>query len=228
MSNIIEEEVIVLTSQQESAVAEITASREIAVIMDKSGSMESDDTATGITRNQDAIKYTKGILKLLLKLDNDGIDAGTFGVTSTYNKDVSSVEELTNIFAVPCSGGTHLTGALSEAFKTHLERKTSGEYAKEGKEGTTLLVILDGAITKEDMTTASKLIIDLTNSMASPAEYRIRFIGIGTDEGIKTSLRELDDNLVAQGAKYDIVDSMTIEEARTAGIDKVLSEVEVN
>lgn len=228
MSIIIQEEELVLTQAQTSAVTEVISAREIAIIKDNSGSMESDDTATGITRHADSVRYTKGILKVMLKLDNDGIDAGIFGSQTTYQKDVATLEELNAIFATPCNGGTNLANALKAAFEAHTNRKNAGEYAKEGKDGTTLLVLLDGAIDSSDMAACSKLIIDLTKSMTTATEYRIRFIGVGTDSGIQKSLKQLDDGLQAQGAKYDIVDSMTIEEARTAGLDKVLSEVEVN
>lgn len=57
-----------------------------------------------------------------------------------------------------------------------------------------------------------KVIIKATQRMSSREELSISFVQIGTDSGATQFLQELDDDLEEQGAKFDIVDTVTTEE----------------
>lgn len=50
----------------------------------------------------------------------------------------------------------------------------------------------------------------------------ISFLQVGKDSGAHAFLKRLDDDLVKQGAKHDIVDTKTMEELETIGLTEAL------
>jgi hypothetical protein len=72
-----------------------------------------------------------------------------------------------------------------------------------------VLVITDGV--PDDQKAAARVITDVSNTLPSDDALTFLFVQIGRDAGATAYLKKLDDDLV--GAKFDIVDAKTMEEA---------------
>jgi len=73
-----------------------------------------------------------------------------------------------------------------------------------------MLVVTDGQ--PNDENAVKKVIIDATHKLKNKEDLSLSFIQIGNDARAKQFLADLDDQLQSQGAKYDIVDTVTTEE----------------
>jgi len=86
-----------------------------------------------------------------------------------------------------------------------------------------IAVITDGMpnIPRDPMV-VNRAIVNYTHKLTDPNEVKVTFLQIGdTFEG-KDFCLDLDDGLVGEGAKYDIVDTETFEELKRVGIVNAL------
>jgi hypothetical protein len=58
----------------------------------------------------------------------------------------------------------------------------------------------------------ARVIIEATYKIQRDEDLSISFIQVGDDENATRFLKSLDDNLTRQGAKFDIVDTVTQQE----------------
>ncbi len=72
-----------------------------------------------------------------------------------------------------------------------------------------VIVFTDGV--PDDQAAAAKVIKDASNKQDTDDALTFLFVQVGDDSGAAAYLRGLDDNL--KGAKFDIVDCKTMEEA---------------
>jgi hypothetical protein len=72
------------------------------------------------------------------------------------------------------------------------------------------LVVTDGQ--PENKKSVMKAIIEATKRLDGDEEIGISFIQIGNDSEATTFLKGLDDDIQGLGAKFDIVDTITMEE----------------
>jgi Mg-chelatase subunit ChlD len=107
---------------------------------------------------------------------------------------------VSDVFGANSPGGsTPLKEALQEAFKL------AGKTAKKDF----ILVFTDGV--PDDKKGAADVIKAQANKQNADDECTVLFVQVGRDAQAAAYLRELDDNL--KGAKFDIVDAKTMEEA---------------
>jgi hypothetical protein len=99
-----------------------------------------------------------------------------------------------------------------------LLRKKAGKTKANGE---MLLIVTDGQ--PSDEKEVSKEIVNFTKSLDNgDGEYAISFIQVGKDPGASAFLKRLDDDLVSQGAKFDIVDTKTMDEVEAIGLTETL------
>lgn len=186
---------------QESAAAAATKLSEydFVVVVDKSGSMGEEDMNNRSRwdyMQETAVAFTRDICKL----DSDGIGVVLFsgsGIVAEDNCDVSKVKD---IFATNRPGGsTPLHTALSAALK--LASKSSKKKF--------ILIFTDGV--PDDQAAAAEVIRRQSNSQETDDACTFLFVQVGRDAAASKYLRMLDDDL--KGAKFDIVDAVTIDEA---------------
>ena len=67
-----------------------------------------------------------------------------------------------------------------------------------------------------------KAIVKATERMERPDEIAITFLQIGTDRHGVKFVHQLDDKLIAKGARYDIVDCKDFEELQRIGLAQAL------
>lgn len=198
--------------------SEALKNRDFVLVLDKSGSMGDRDCPGGKSRWESAQESTEAIANKVSTYDPDGITvipfAGTFkayeNTTPAKVKDIFTENEP--------MGGTILGPVLKSVFSNYLSRKKAGTVKANGE---ILVVVTDGA--PQDEAEVAKEIVSFTKSLENgDGEYGIQFIQVGKDGGAAQFLRRLDDDLVKQGAKFDIVDTKTMDELENVGLTEAL------
>jgi hypothetical protein len=82
-----------------------------------------------------------------------------------------------------------------------------------------IAVITDGLPNvPKDPKVVDQALIDYSHRLNSPGQIIVTFLQIGDTFNGKDFCRNLDDNLVREGAKYDIVDTKTFDELKSEGL----------
>lgn len=168
--------------------------RDYILIIDRSGSMG------GGRRWSEACKAVKTLAPYVCKFDPDGISLFFFDHSVEKFDTVKSADEVERLFdRYRPRGSTNLARALHDAFCEHFD----------GSRGaTTILVVTDGC--PDSQSEVERVLRKAANSIEEDDELSVSFVQIGDDPGASRYLEHLDDSL--DGAKYDIVDTITSEE----------------
>jgi Mg-chelatase subunit ChlD len=169
------------------------------VVVDASGSMTTEDVK-GRSR-WEAMQETVGqFARDVVKLDSDGIALVVFNGQAVTSYDGVDAKKVDEVFAsTRPRNSTPLAEALTEALKL------AGKSDKKDF----IIVFTDGV--PDDKAAAAKVIVDAANKQETDDALTILFVQVGHDAAATAYLRELDDNL--KGAKFDIVDAKTVDEA---------------
>lgn len=203
-----------------TAQAEQLKNRDVYVIVDATGSMGfNKDTRSGASRWKAAEEGTCGLVQKLTEYDPDGLTlyrfAGNFERTD-HVKDASSVIEMFK--KDPTGSSTVLAPVLKNAFDDYFANKAAG---KAKANGALVLVVTDGKV--DDQDAVAKLIAETSGKIDKDEELGIQLLQIGQDEGARAFLKFLDDDLQTKfGAKHDIVDTTSQDEAESLGWEALL------
>lgn len=181
------------------------------ILVDRSGSMGKDSKKfEGRTRWQEAAEFTESLARHVQKFDEDGITLITFDNNLSVYDGVTA-DAVGAVFTNEQPRGTTDLGlALNKAFEM--------KFAK-GKRSI-MLVLTDGQPDSE--TAVVNSIIDAANRIERDEDLAIQFIQIGDDAEAEAFLKRLDDDLQKQGAKFDIVNSLTREQAQGFTVEELL------
>jgi hypothetical protein len=190
--------------------------RDYTLIIDKSGSMSIKDQLNGMSRWQFMQESVFAVATKCEELDPDGITVYVFaGKFRRYDRVTTA--QVSSIFLENQPGGrTDLAGVLIDALNNFFDRKAKGKI----KTGETILVVTDGE--PDDRQAVMRAIVQASQKMDRDEELAISFIQIGTDEQATRFLKILDDELPSAGAKFDIVDTVTIDDLEDMTIEDVL------
>lgn len=189
--------------------------RDYTLIIDKSGSMATKDQPGQRSRWAAARESTEAFARRCEELDPDGLTLYVFA--SKFRRyDRVTADRVSAVFVEnePC-GGTDLAAVLEHSFDAYFQRKGSGESRPE-----TVLVVTDGA--PDDEKAVMKSVIRAAKRVQRGDELAVSFIQIGNDPGARKFLKILDDEMVRAGAPFDIVTTVTLEEAEGMGLTEVL------
>lgn len=191
--------------------------RDYTLIIDKSGSMATPDQKGGRTRWVAAQESTFALASKCEQLDPDGITVYLFsGRFKRYDNVTSS--KVAQIFREnDPAGTTDLAGVLKHATDDYFQRKSSGQTKENGE---TILVVTDGE--PDDRKAVMKVIIEASRRLDRDEELAISFIQVGTDAQATRFLKVLDDELQSAGAKFDICDTVTMEDMEDMSLSEVL------
>lgn len=193
--------------------------RDFTLIIDKSGSMSTPDQAGGRTRWDSAQESTLALARKCEQFDPDGITLYLFSSRFKRYENVTS-EKVAQIFMEnDPAGSTDLASVLKDATNRYFQRKAAGQ-TKPG--GETILVVTDGE--PDDRKAVMRAIIDASRQMEQDEELGISIIQVGSDGTATRFLKALDDELQGAGAKFDICDTITIDDMA----DMTLAEVLLN
>lgn len=180
---------------------------DVEIIVDKSGSMTTCDAAGGKSRWKYAEESTLALATLADQVDQDGIAVVPFSNNYKVYEGVTAAKVAQVWQENSPMGGTDLAAPLKDRLAAHMARRAAG-----GTKNTCILVITDGE--PNDRKAVKQVIIDATKQMQADEELAICFVQVGNDAGATSFLTELDDTLQSDGAKFDIVDTVKIDEVQ--------------
>ena len=191
--------------------------RDYTVIIDRSGSMANNDMPGGKTRWQVARESTFAVASKCAEFDPDGITLYLFN-SRPKRFDSTTPRKVLDLFdEYEPSGGTNLAGVLDDALGHYFRRRASGQAKKSGE---IFVVVTDGE--PDDQRAVMKTIIDATRQLTRADEIGISFLQVGSDASATRFLKALDDELTRAGARFDIVDTMTLDEMEDRSLKDVL------
>lgn len=191
--------------------------RDYTLILDKSGSMSTPDQAGGKTRWEVAQESTLALARKCEQFDPDGITVYTFSSRFKRYDDVTSAKVQQIFMENDPVGTTNLATVLMDATNSYFQRKAVGA-AKPG--GETILVVTDGE--PDDRRAVMEIIIEATRRMERDEELAISFVQVGNDAGATKFLKALDEQLEGVGAKFDICDTVTMDDMADMSLAEVL------
>lgn len=191
--------------------------RDYTLIIDKSGSMSTPDQPGGRTRWQAAEESTLAVARKCEQFDPDGITLYLFSGRFRRFDNVTS-SKVAQIFQEnDPSGTTNLAGVLEDATNNYLKRKAVGETKTNGE---TILVITDGE--PDDRKAVMRVIIEASRHLDRDEELAISFVQVGADATATKFLKALDDDLQGAGAKFDICDTVSLDDMEGMTLTEVL------
>lgn len=191
--------------------------RDYTLIIDKSGSMSTPDQPGGRSRWQTAEESTLAVARKCEQFDPDGITLYVFSGRFRRFENVTS-SKVAQIFQEnDPSGTTNLAAVLEDATNDYFKRKAAGQTKPNGE---TILVITDGE--PDDRRAVMKVIIEASRKMDRDEELAISMIQVGNDATATRFLKALDDELQGAGAKFDIVDTVTLDDMEGMTLTEVL------
>lgn len=191
--------------------------RDYTLILDKSGSMSTPDQQGGRSRWEIAQESTLALARKCEQFDPDGITVYVFSGRFKRYDDVTS-SKVAQIFQEnDPAGTTNLAVVLQDAVNNYFQRKAAGQTKPNGE---TILVITDGE--PDDRRAVFEVIISATRQMEQDEELAISMIQVGSDAQATKFLKALDDQLQGVGAKFDICDTITLDDLEDMSLADVL------
>ncbi|BAZ27574.1 hypothetical protein NIES4074_00010 [Cylindrospermum sp. NIES-4074] len=191
--------------------------RDYTLIIDKSGSMSTPDQAGGRSRWDIAQESTIALARKCEQFDPDGITVYLFSGKFKRFENVTAAK-VSQIFQEnDPAGTTNLASVLQDALRNFFERKAAGQAKPNGE---TILVITDGE--PDDRKAVFEVIIQATRQMERDEELAISIIQVGSDPQATKFLKALDDQLQGVGAKFDICDTITLDDLEDMSLADVL------
>ncbi|MCU0518594.1 MAG: VWA domain-containing protein [Oscillatoria sp. Prado101] len=193
--------------------------RDYTLIIDKSGSMSMKDQPGGKSRWVLMQESALALASKCEELDPDGITVYVFSGRFKRYDNVTAATVAQIFKENEPSGSTDLAKVLQDACNSYFQRKAAGQTKANGE---TILVVTDGE--PDDRKAVMRVIIEASRRLDRDEELAISFIQVGQDATATQFLKVLDDQLQGAGAKFDIVDTVTMEDME----DMTLSEVLLN
>ena len=195
----------------------IVEERDYTLIIDKSGSMSTPDQAGGRSRWEIAQESTLALARKCEQFDPDGITVYLFSGRFKRYENVTS-NKVAQIFQEnDPMGTTNLAAVLEDATNHYFQLKAAGQAKPNGE---TILVITDGE--PDDRKAVMRVIIEASRQIDVDEELAISLIQVGSDATASRFLKALDDELQGAGAKFDIVDTVTLDDMENMTLAEVL------
>lgn len=191
--------------------------RDYTLILDKSGSMSTPDQQGGKSRWDIAQESTLALARKCEQFDPDGITVYLFSGKFKRYDDVTSAKVAQIFQENDPAGTTNLAAVLQDAVNNYFQRKAAGQTKANGE---TILVITDGE--PDDRRAVFEIIITATRQMERDEELAISVIQVGTDAQATKFLKALDEQLQGVGAKFDICDTVTLDDLEDMSLADVL------
>ena len=191
--------------------------RDYTLIIDKSGSMSTPDQQGGKSRWEIAQESTLALARKCEQFDPDGITVYVFSGKFKRYDDVTA-SKVAQIFQEnDPAGTTNLAFVLQNAVDSYFKRKAAGQTKPQGE---TIIVVTDGE--PDDRRAVFEVIINASRQMERDEELAISFIQVGSDPQATKFLKALDEQLQGVGAKFDICDTVTLDDLEDMSLTDVL------
>ncbi len=191
--------------------------RDYTLIIDQSASMATTDQKNGQSRWTALQESTFALAARCEEFDLDGITIYLFAKGFKRYDNVTAAK-IKQIFTENIPGDTtNLAGVLQDAINNYFQRKAEGKTKPVGE---VILVVTDG--TPGDRQAVFEVIINATQRLENPQELRISLIQVGADTKATKFLHAIDDELQSVGAKFDICDTITLDQLEDMSLTDVL------
>ncbi len=192
--------------------------RDYTLIIDKSGSMSTNDQAGGKSRWEIIQESTLALARKCEQLDPDGMTVYLFSGKFKRFDDVTS-DKVAQIFMEnDPAGTTNLAGVLKDATDNYFKRKAAGQTKANGE---TILVVTDGE--PDDRKAVFEVIVNASRQMEKDEELGISIVQVGSDAQATKFLKALDDQMESIGAKFDICDTVTFDDMEDMSLAEILT-----
>jgi hypothetical protein len=179
--------------------------------------MSTPDQTGGRTRWEIAQESTIALARKCEQFDPDGITVYVFSGRFKRYDDVTTAKVAQVFQENDPAGTTNLASVLQDALNNYFQRKAAGTTKPNGE---TILVITDGE--PDDRKAVFEVIITATQKMDRDEELGISMIQVGSDPQATKFLKALDDQLQSVGAKFDICDTITLDDLEDMSLADVL------
>jgi uncharacterized protein with von Willebrand factor type A (vWA) domain len=196
---------------------DMTSNRDYTLIIDKSGSMSTPDQVGGKSRWDIAQESTLALARKCEQFDPDGITVYVFSGKFKRYDDVTSQKVAQIFMENDPAGTTNLAGVLQNATDNYFQRKAAGQTKPNGE---TIIVVTDGE--PDDRKAVFEVIISASRQMERDEELAITLIQVGSDSSATKFLKALDDQLTGVGAKFDICDTVTLDDMEDMSLAEIL------
>lgn len=199
--------------------------RQVTIVMDRSGSMKTEDCAMPmsfgafaprtLSRWDWCLNQTVDLARQTAQVLPQGLTMVFFsGSDSVYHNVRANM--IPNLFMQNSpDGGTNLVGALKHQLDDYFRSQSMGN-----NQPLVLAVVTDG---DPDSPRALKdLIIEATHRMTSPNQITLTFLQVGNDSKGSNLLDELDHELTMKGASFDIVNVTPFGQVMSSGLARSL------
>lgn len=188
---------------------------DIELLIDVTGSMNEKDGTDDLTKFQWCHEQVRAFAKLMEEYKRTfTITTFNTGSKTEYHCDPSRLEQLYG--SIKPEGGTCLVTPLIDRLEYVRSHPDQGR-------ATIIAVITDGEPNvPRDPLVVNRALVDFTKKLNGPDDIVITFLQIGDRFNGKSFCIDLDDNLVNEGAKYDIIDTKTFDELKSEGLTAAL------
>ncbi len=171
----------------------------------------------GKSRWQAAQEATLALARKCVEFDSNGITVIPFaGKFKKYENVDGGEAKVQQIFDEnEPNGSTDTAAVVKDVLDEYLASKGTANCKP-----IIVLCITDGVPDNE--AALASVIVDATKKIDSDDEIGISFIQVGKDQHAHDFLKRLDDNLVNEGAKFDIVDTITMADMENMSLTDVL------
>lgn len=189
---------------------------DVVILVDISASMMEDVEPAQKTKWEWCADYVSAFAtKSQPAFKNRGITMVPFNTDYRVERQCSP-EQVANLFRnTTPRGNTDFGSPLKQLLAEHL--------ASDRKRPLIIAVLTDGIPNRGPK--IEQVIIDATKSMQRDGEIQITFLEIGAEYAGTALLKYLDDYLVHDGARYDVVDAITFDELKNMNLEDALTRV---
>ena len=196
----------------------MVSDRDYTLIIDKSGSMSTPDQTGGKSRWEISQESTLALARKCEQFDPDGITVYVFSGKFKRYENVTSAKVAQIFLENDPAGTTNLAGVLQHAINNYFQRKAARNTKSNGE---TILVVTDGD--PDDRKAVFEVIIDASRKLDRDEELAISMIQVGSDPQATQFLKALDDQLLLVGAKFDICDTVTLDDMEDMSLVDILT-----
>jgi uncharacterized protein with von Willebrand factor type A (vWA) domain len=196
----------------------MVSDRDYTLIIDKSGSMSTPDQTGGKSRWEISQESTLALARKCEQFDPDGITVYVFSGKFKRYENVTSAKVAQIFLENDPAGTTNLAGVLQHAIDNYFQRKAAHNTKSNGE---TILVVTDGD--PDDRKAVFEVIINASRKLDRDEELAISMIQVGSDPQATQFLKALDDQLQGVGAKFDICDTVTLDDMEDMSLVDILT-----
>lgn len=192
--------------------------RDYTMIFDRSGSMSDPVSATDTRSRWESVKETAvAVSRKINEFDSDGITVYTFSDRFQRFDNVGP-DKVSELFKSEPVGSTALHSVLNHAFNDYFKRRDRGEAKSNGE---SFFIVTDGK--PDNAQAVVQEIVAATKRVNNPKELSLTFLQVGDDAQAAAFLHKLDDDLEPAGAKYDIVDTISVDKLSGRSLTEVIT-----